>query len=252
MTDAMPGGVPEGAPDAVLGAPARIVLITRPEPGAQETAARVAAMGARPVLAPMLRIEPRALRLPTPLPAAVLVTSGNAIPALPDVLHDVPLFAVGAATAARARAAGFTRVESADGDASALAALVQARLPADRGALLLASGLRQGGALAAALRAGGFRVTRRVAYAAQPATALTAETEALLRAGVPLAALFFSAETAHAFVRLVRRAALGERLRESEAVSIGMRASVALEALPWRRIRVAARPTQDEMLALLR
>lgn len=254
--------------------PARIVLITRPEPGAQETAARVAAMGARPVVAPLLRIETRALRLPAALPAAVLVTSGNAIPALPECLRAVPLFAVGAATARRAREAGFRQVESADGDACALAALVRDRFGHDAmpGAggpredarepdrdtglpsapLLLASGARQGEPLGRALREAGFRVIRRVAYAASPATVLPEAAAALLREGLPHAALFFSAETAHAFVRLVTRAGLGAALRASEAVAIGAKAGVALEALPWRRIRIAARPTQDEMLALLR
>jgi hypothetical protein len=37
-----------------------------------------------------------------------------------------------------------------------------------------------------------------------------------------------------------------------DALAIGEAAAVALQALPWRRIRVAARPTQDAMLALLR
>jgi hypothetical protein len=45
---------------------------------------------------------------------------------------------------------------------------------------------------------------------------------------------------------------LVETVASVAAISIGRPAAVALEALPWRDIRVAARPTQDEMLALLR
>jgi hypothetical protein len=37
-----------------------------------------------------------------------------------------------------------------------------------------------------------------------------------------------------------------------DALAIGQVAAVALQALPWRRICVAARPNQDAMLALLR
>jgi uroporphyrinogen-III synthase len=66
------------------------------------------------------------------------------------------------------------------------------------------------------------------------------------------AVLFFSAETARAFVTLVGAAGLASRVADVEALAIGRPACVALEALPWRAIRVAARPTQDEMLALLR
>jgi len=75
---------------------------------------------------------------------------------------------------------------------------------------------------------------------------------AALRAGTVSSALFFSAETARQFVRLAQRAGVAETLRGVDAVSIGQPAAVALQALPWRRIRVAARPNQDEMLALLR
>ncbi|MBX6747830.1 MAG: uroporphyrinogen-III synthase, partial [Acetobacteraceae bacterium] len=40
------------------------VLVTRPEPGAEETARRLVALGFRPVLAPALVLEPRPFRLP--------------------------------------------------------------------------------------------------------------------------------------------------------------------------------------------
>lgn len=235
-------GLPEGDP-----AP---VLITRPEPGASDTAERVRALGFRPILAPMLRIEVRPAKAAGPF-AALLVTSGNAVEGLPADCRAVRLLAVGEATARRARAAGFLLVDSADGDAAALAALVRQRLRPGAGRLLLASGQGQGLALAAALREAGYRVTRRVTYAAIPADTLPDAAAALIRSGDPHCALFFSAETARTFVRLVRRAGLSERLAASEAVAIGRAASMALEALPWRRIRVAARPNQDEMLALL-
>ena len=89
---------------------------------------------------------------------AILVTSGNAIPSLPASHHHLPLFAVGEATAARARDAGFTQVNSADGDANALAELVARSCDRHAGPLLLASGRGQGEGLAADLRARGFRV----------------------------------------------------------------------------------------------
>ena len=201
----------------------------------------------------MLRIETRH----APLPEAcglrgILVTSGNALEALPAAYHPLPLLAVGGATARRAARAGFVQVESAGGDAEDLAALLRRCLrPAD-GTLLLASGEGQGQELAATLRGEGYRVIRRVTYAAIPAPALPAEAAALLRYGTAHVALFFSAETARAYVRVVQRAGLGTALTGSEAVAIGGAASMALETLPWRRIRVAERPTQDEMLALLR
>lgn len=229
------------------------VLITRPEPAASDTAARVEALGFTPIVAPAMRIERTVVRLPAAASlAAVLVTSSNAVDALPEAYHATRMLAVGDATAERARAAGFSQVFSAAGDADALASLVTRHQSPRDGALLLASGHAQGHALAAALRQSGYRVARRVVYAAQPVRDLAPGAAAALRAGSACAALFFSAETARQFVRLVQRAGLSETVAGVEAISIGRPAAVALQALPWRGVRVAARPTQDEMLALLR
>lgn len=233
--------------------PARSILITRPEPGASETAERVTELGLIPILAPVLEIRATAASLPDPGGiAALLITSGNAISPLPAAFHATPVFCVGDTTAARAQSAGFRHVFSAAGDAESLARLVVARRSAADAALLFATGRGQGTALVALLRAAGFRVIRRVVYAAVPAPALPQNAIAALRAGDVHAALFFSAETARQFVRLVRRAGLAETTRGVDAISIGQPAAVALGVLPWRRIRVAARPNQDDMLALLR
>ncbi|MEI7710789.1 MAG: uroporphyrinogen-III synthase [Rhodospirillales bacterium] len=227
------------------------ILITRPEPGAGDTAFRVAALGFEPLLAPVFTIEPVPARLPSAV-AAVLATSGNALAPCFPACRLLPLYTVGDATAARARAMGFGRVVSASGDAVALAALAIRDLrPAD-GTLLLASGRGQGMPLATTLRQAGFRVLRRAVYRAVPSRALPDAAVDALRAGTVRAALFFSAATARTFVRLIQNACLGETVRSVEALAIGAAAGVALQGLPWRRVGVAAKPTQDAMLALLR
>jgi len=229
------------------------ILITRPEPGASETAARVSAMGLTPILAPMLDIRPLHPGLPRPdRIAAVLLTSGNAIAPLAPVWHGRPLFAVGDATARRARDAGWTSAESADGDAIALTTLVRERLrPAD-GPLLLAAGRGQSLNLAVDLRAVGFRVVRRAVYAAEPAAGLPDAARAALMAGTIRAALFFSTETARHFMHLAHTAGLVDRLRPLEAITIAAKVAMALEQSRWSRIRAAGKPNQDEMLGLLR
>ena len=232
---------------------ASFVLITRPEPGASETAGRVASLGFSPISAPVIRIEPTVAHLPAAASlGAVLVTSGNAVTMLPQAYRAARLFAVGDATAERARAAGFTQVFSAAGDAGELARFVIRQQGPKDGTLLLASGHMQGKALAAALRKAGYRVARRVVYAVRSTRDLAPTAVAALQAGHVRAALFFSGETARHFVRLVQRAELAETLIGVEAISIGQPAAMALDALPWRDVRVAARPNQDDMLALLR
>jgi len=226
----------------------RQVLITRPEPDAAETAAKVAALGFEPVVAPVLQI------LPGPFMSlarfdAVLLTSRNAVPALRPELRGRRVLAVGSATAARAREAGFTDVLDADGDASDLAALAE-RACAPGSSLLVLHGQGQGGALVATLRSAGFRVRRRVGYSVASVRTFPAAGSTALAGGAVRAALFLSAETARAFVRLLptrRAAALGE----VEALAIGQPAADVLTPLPWRRVRVSVRPTLDHLLGLL-
>ena len=233
--------------------PSDLVLITRPRPGAAETAARVEAMGLIAIVAPFLKITPTPASLPHPgRIAAVLLTSGSAIAPLPAEFRACPVLTVGDATARRAKQAGFTTVVSADGDAAALTELVRNRIAPGGGTLLLAAGRGQSLALAADLRRSGYRVARRVVYAAKPVPDLPDAAKAALTGTQKTTVLFFSAETARHFMRLARAAGVSEHLRNHEAVTIGPQAAMALKGAPWARIRVAAKPTQDEMLAFLR
>jgi uroporphyrinogen-III synthase len=227
------------------------VLITRPEPGASDTATRIAAIGLVPIVAPLLDIRPVPIRMPPQRMAAILLASGNAVEALAALCHSLPVLTVGAATARRAIQAGFTNVTSADGDAVALAALVRAQLRITDGPLLLAVGQGQSLSLAADLRESGYRVVRRVAYAAVPVPRLPDPAKAALLDHRTRTVLLFSAATARHFLRLVRQAGLLDTLADREAITIGPQAAMALKRVPWARIRVAAKPTQDDMLALL-
>ena len=104
------------------------LLILRPEPGASATAKRARAMGLNPVSLPLFVTEPLEWTAPEPKSIdALLVTSAAAMRhggAALMTLKALPLFAVGEATAAAARAAGFTQiiVGDADGEASLTAA----------------------------------------------------------------------------------------------------------------------------------
>jgi uroporphyrinogen-III synthase len=226
------------------------VLITRPEPGATQTAARLTALGLVPIVAPVLSVATKAVRAPDRV-AATLLTSRNAVAACPASLHDRPIFAVGGATAAQAAQSGFTRVFDADGDAKALAGLVADTLSPTDGSLFLPTAQGQGIDLAVCLRQRGFHVIRRVAYQTVGVPVLPEAAATNLRQHQLAAIMFFSGETARHFVRLLHEAALSDAVRDVEAVSISDRAAMALRTLPWRRISVAAKPNQDAMLVLL-
>ncbi len=246
---------PSPAPAAAPGheAARTLILVTRPEPGASAAAVLLRARGLDPVVAPFLAVSARTPALPHPSRLqAVLAASGRALdlPGAPPGLLALPLLAVGDTTAARAIARGFATVHSADGDAAALAALA-ARLCDPAGpALLLLCGASQGHRLAALLRGRGFRVARRVAYAARPVAHFPAAAAAALAGGRTRAVLFLSAETARSFVATLPPA-LVPALAPVDAVAIGGAAAAALHALPWRHVHVAHHPTLDGVLALL-
>ena len=120
------------------------------------------------------------------------------------------------------------------------------------GALLLLTGKDRGATLAGLLSAQRCEVTVCEVYEAAAVPELPEPAAAALRDGGLSAVLHFSAETARLFVRLVVSAGLQTQVRGIGACAISGPAAMALEALPWRRLRIAARPTQDAMLALLR
>jgi uroporphyrinogen-III synthase len=106
------------------------VLVTRPSPDNETTAASLRSKGHEVLLAAMLRFEPVACSGLDAEYGAVILTSANALRAVEGQLNEGllkrPVFAVGEATAEAARAAGFSKVIAADGDATALRDLVRA------------------------------------------------------------------------------------------------------------------------------
>ena len=215
--------------------------------------AAVADAGWMPVAAPLLSLRRLPWSLPAPVAStiqAILLTSGQAVAALSAIPHDRLVLTVGDTTASRARSAGFTHVVSAAADADALARLVLESLQPADGSLLLACGRGQGMALARSLRRHGFEVIRRCVYAADAADALPDAALAALQGDGLDAALFFSGETASAFIRLLPTP-LHATLAPIRAVAISPAVAAVLRPLPWRGIEAAAMPNAASMLGLL-
>jgi uroporphyrinogen-III synthase len=226
-------------------------LVTRPRAEAAELSAALARRGIEAVIEPLLEI--RLLGLPVPALAgvqAVLCTSANGVRALAAGTPErrLRLFAVGDATAARARAEGFDQIESAGGDVGELARLVRRRLKPADGRLLHVAGTAVAGDLAGDLEAAGFAIERAVLYEAQAASALSSTTIGALTDGGISLALFFSPRTAAIFARLAIAAGIADRLGGVMALSISPAADSALTRLNFRERAVASAPTQAALL----
>src|SRR5260370_12114860 len=106
-------------------------LVTRPRAEAAALGEALMARGVETIVEPLLEIHYRDGPAPDLAGTqAVLCTSANGVRALARLSGEraVPLFAVGEASAARAREEGFARVESAGGGLADLALLARRRL----------------------------------------------------------------------------------------------------------------------------
>jgi uroporphyrinogen-III synthase len=228
------------------------VLITRPQPEADRTAAAVAALGHEVLIDPLLTVEDVDAALPLRV-QALLITSVNGVRALARLgaPRTWPLYAVGDRTAAAARDLGFTAMRSAAGDANDLVRLVAAETRPDGGLLLHAGGEDMAGDPAGALAARGFAAQRLTVYRAVAADALLPGVRDALAAGAVNHVLLFSPRSARTFVNLAVQG--GADLGAVSALCLSPAVAGALSdgGRLFRHVAVAAQPNQAALLDLL-
>ncbi len=230
------------------------VLVTRPKEDAAGLADALTALGCEAVLEPLFHVEfMDTAALDMSDVHALLLTSANGARALSrrDVSRELPVYAVGDATAAAAREAGFEQVHSADGGVDQLAELVQDRMPRDAGILLHAAGSEVAGDLGETLESAGYNYRRAVLYRAVPVKGLTAATVAALKDGDIDAVVFYSPRSAETCIELMRKARLVRAARELDALCLSAAVGEAASELTWRDVRVAPRPNQESLLSLI-
>lgn len=190
------------------------VLVTRPAPDNEATAAALRERGFEALLAPVLRFEPLPSRGEADAAyGAVIVTSANALRALASNpidhgLRELPLFAVGRHTAEAAHEAGFARVIPAEGDALALRdviiAAAKARQIRKTLPLLYLAGADLARDLAGELNARGFTVVTRTIYRMADVAELPRRACDAFAASRIEAVLHYSRRSARAFLQAAR------------------------------------------------
>lgn len=212
------------------------VLILRPQPGAAESAERARAMRLEPIVAPLFELRPLAWEPPDPARfEAVMLTSANAVRCGGDAmtpLLGLPCYAVGEATAAAARAAGFADLRTGPSDGAALVAA------------MAADGIRAAfhpcGRDRTPLDPGTLRIVDVPVYAAEAAGRLPAEAERALAAGAIV--LVHSPRAAATF------AALADRWRQQARLAAISPAAAAAAGPGWRALAVAEAPNDHALL----
>ena len=208
----------------------RKLLLLRPEPGLSESAERARAMGLEVITCPLFRVEPVEWSAPDPAGYdALLLTSANSVrhggQGL-EGLKSLPVHAVGAATAAAAKEAGF-QVETVG---SGSAADLLSSLPPSLRLLHLAGQDRRE-------QESANRADIRIVY--RSVAIETPELPSLDR-------LVVAVHSPRAGVRL---AELADR-RSKTAIAAISAATAAACGNGWERVEVAEGPEDPSLLAL--
>lgn len=234
------------------------VLVTRPQPDAQATAARLADAGHQPLVDSMLVVEAISdAQLPPGRFDALALTSVNGARALAARaewagLCDLPLYTVGWRTAEAVSgiaAAPGVAPRSAGGNGEKLAALLRSELP--RGARLLhVCGEDRAVDLGAALAGDGIAVALFTIYRAVPAPGLSAAVIVAAREGRIDAALHFSPRTAATLLAHAQGAGIAGELARIPHLCFSAKVAAPLAAAGWAT-KIAQAPNENALFALL-
>jgi uroporphyrinogen-III synthase len=208
------------------------VLVLRPQPGADETAARARALGLETVVAPLFSVRPLAWTPPEPRDFdAVMLTSASAARQASDGLaafKALPCYAVGDATAAAATETGFVDVRIGPDDGTGLLLMM-----ADDAVRKV---FHPCGQDHLALALPDIAITRLPVYAADALESLPVPAEDML-------ALLHSPRAAVLFAGLA-----GDKSRIRIAAISAKTARAAGEG--WQSVAVAPRPRDQALLEL--
>jgi uroporphyrinogen-III synthase len=237
------------------------ILVTRPHPDAETTAADLRARGFEVLLAPMLRFEAAGFHDDADAHyGAVIVTSANALRGIESQLKaspllKLPLFAVGEHTAEAARHIGFEQVIPAKGDAASLrdlvAASVKAKALKKASPLLYLAGADLARDLAGELGERGFTVVTQTTYRMIPLSSLPRETCDAFAANQIEAVLHYSRRSARAFLESVRAAGVEISALSVPQCCISAGVASVVRDAGATRVMAAAAPDENALFAAL-
>ncbi|MBN9223000.1 MAG: uroporphyrinogen-III synthase [Mesorhizobium sp.] len=231
------------------------VLVTRPEPGASRTARRLEEMGFQPLVLPLtetMALPVDAGALPDKA-AAVAITSANAVrhasKELIAALCSLPCHAVGKRTAEAARKAGFLSVSEGPGDAEALAESMASAFSGK--AVVYLCGRVRFPAFEQKLETAGVQLHAAETY---DTLAVCYSDEALLQRlsdQTVDVVLLYSAKAAAAMQAVASRPMLLGSFEKTLFFALSSRIAAALDDSAGKAIRIAERPDEEALLALL-
>ncbi|TYC69974.1 hypothetical protein FMN63_08630 [Stappia sp. BW2] len=231
-------------------------LVTRPQPDCRRTAEKLRALGHVAEEAPVLKtVEARdAAAIGFEGVSALAFSSRRAVAILSahsqfDTFRNLPVFTVGDATALACREAGFSQVQSASGNVSALAQLIlDKRSGLLSGDVLYPAAEDRAGDLEGLLAAGGVSCRTVVVYRMDAVEHLPVAVVEGLSSHAFDGVLIYSRRTAEAFLALVRSHGLDHILSGLPVYALSRQSAEPISRVS--RVRVAAEPNETFLLDL--
>jgi len=255
------------------------VIITRPIQDSVEFANQLRADGFQCIISPVMEIQYHPVIPNLDNVTALAFTSANGVRAFVNLkadwteeqraeVFDLPVYAVGPATAQKACLAGFQNVHTAGGDNARLADLIISKIGNNyRGALVYhGAGSDRRGDLVSLLEQANLGTRREVLYQGVPIQNLSNEAyDALSKMRGDhkqenFRVVFFSPRSARLFMKQIQRAGLIEHLSQLEAYCLSQAIAKTLmdantsdlsERKSWKIVRTAAKPEIDSLRDLL-
>lgn len=227
------------------------IIVTRAEPGASETIARLRGMGLTVIPSPILSLHERSdvPIAPASTLAGLVFTSANGVRVFAAREQDRSLTAwcVGPATAEAAHIADFETVMESSGNAEDLANFIAQHSERNDTPLLHVANTAATGTLKSTLEAHGFAVEFAGLYEMRPATELPADVRDLVHRKAPAILLIHSNKGATAIADLLP----AQTVETWIGVGISQQALAPLQALQLGNTFVAATPNEDGLLSAL-
>lgn len=225
-----------------------IVLITRPEDSAAETAYAINQKGYLTFCEPFLDVCFHETNLPDfDDTKALIFTSANAVQALilKSDRRDFPVYCVGDQTLTAVRQAGFKTYKSAQGTVSDLIDMLQQE--AVDGKMLYVRARD----IARPLVVQNQEIDEIVVYHTEKTKEISKNCLDLMQEGAFSHILFYSSRTAQCFSELVEKQGVQGCLNQCQALCLGDSMVECIANLQWKHIAVAKTPDRQGMLELL-
>lgn len=230
------------------------ILVTRPQPGADQTARRLSGLGIEPLVLPFTEMVKLVHRLDDAVlknADAVVVTSANALrhadKRMLNKLKHLPVFTVGDATKDAALDKGLSNVVSANGDAHDLSGLVTERLKPNSSIVYLCGKTRTDDIEMNFAKAG-FKIWSVETYQTIKVSQLTYKLGQLMEHHTLDGVLLYSGISAHIYSEVWSDRTAGKSIAIPMSFCISERAKATLSPALQSQVIVCSQPRDDVMI----